>query len=257
MMSAIVIGAAVGMLAGIGKAAAYTIEYNEKKNELKKTRDNLDAQYNLAKSQAEEQAGAAEKELRAGIADARLAQGVGAGTSARNAVMQNEIANQQIAQLQIEGARDIGSSVQDVAMSGVRLMRDAEGNIADGAGRNTANDVRRTTSQARVQAEISRSQSLEQARASYYSADRQIASYGRQIQSTKDELRRTLASMDLSYTQQRQAFTDDIDYMDSAKGKTLMNLNILSMMFGSSLNGASKGLSLYGTGRRYGLWGNE
>lgn len=255
MMSAIVIGAAIGMLAGMGKAAAYSIEYDEKKKELKKTRDNLDAQYNLVRSQAEEQAGAAEKELKADIADARLAQGVGAGTAARNAVMQNEIANQQVAQLQIEGARAMGSSVQDVAMSGVRLMRDSEGNIADGAGRNTANDVRRATTQARVQAEISRSQSLEQARASYYSADRQIASYGRQIQSTKDELRRTLARMDLSYRQQRQALTDDIDYMESTTGESVRNLNIFSMLFGSTLNGASKGLGLYGEGKRYGLWG--
>ena len=252
-----IIGAAIGMAGGIANSFAKQSEYDNTLFELKTKRDMLDQQYSLKKEQINAVAGENVAELETNIADANITRGANLSSSATNMVDQQRIANMQIAQLQVEAAEAKGAAVQDVAMSGTRLMTDENGNVINSGVFNTSRRAARAEEQAKAQAQINMRQSFASATANYTDATMRMQSYRRQIASTRSQLERDLASLDLNYNQQRYELSSDIEYMESDAGERQLRLSIISSILGGTMNGASSGLKLYSTGKEYGLWDNN
>lgn len=258
-MSAVVgaiIGAVAGLVGGFGNAIASDVEYKEKLKALEVKRSNLEASYNLAVNQTKAAAEESMAVLDANAAETKMSQGIGLRSSATNQAMQDAITTRQIAELQIEAAQARGAAVQDVALSGTRLMRDSEGNIVNPGAYNTARAADRSIAQAQAQRSLQRYQSLENARQNYYSADRQIASYGKQKELTRNELERTLKKYELAYQQEYSELTGEIGYMEDTSwsgGWTMHWLSNVTNVLSLGMSGASQGLSTYKEGKGY-LW---
>lgn len=239
------IGLVGGLIAGAAKTYSDMVEYTETYNELNRKRNELTASYNQAVEQTKAQAAESEEAIRANIADTKLAQGIALGTAAHNAALQDQIAQQQMAQLQLEAREQRGAAVQSVATSGVRQFGNAQVY-------RTQRAYDRSIAVAERQRELSRFQSMESARANYYNADRQIASYDRQITYNQNELQRTLDRYETQYNQQKAAYDENIRYMDE-EGWNLHVFNNVANILSFGATGASSGMSMYRQGQGY-LW---
>ena len=248
------VGAVIGMVGGFANAFAMQSEYNETLAELINKRQMLDEQYDLKKQQINEVAKESVAELDANIGEENLARGITAGSSAKNMVDQQRLANMQMAELQVQAAEAKGAAVQDVALSGTRLMRDAEGNVYNAGAYSTIRAATRAEDQAKAQIQINTRQSFASAVANYTDSSLRMESYKRRIATTKSQLERDLASLDLNYRQSRFELTSDIDYMESSSGERQLTLSMLGAIFGGTANGLSSSLKLYSTGKDYKLW---
>ena len=248
------VGSALGMMGGFANAFAMQSEYNETLAELLNKRQMLDEQYDLKKQQINEVADESVAELNTNIAEQNLARGITAGASAKNMVDQQRLANMQMAELQVQAAEAKGAAVQDVALSGTRLMRDAEGNVYNAGAYSTTRAAERSVAQAKAQMQINMRQSFASAVANYTDSSLRMESYKRRIAATKSQLERDLASLDLNYRQSRFELTSDIDYMESDTGERQLRRSMLGAIFGGAANGLSSSLKLYSTGKDYNLW---
>lgn len=248
------VGALLGMAGGISNAFAMQSEYDNTLFELKVKRDMLDKQYDLKKQQINEVADESVAELNTNIAEENLARGITAGSSAKNMVDQQRVANMQMAELQVQAAEAKGAAVQDVALSGTRLMRDAEGNVYNAGAYSTARAAERSAAQAKAQIQINMRQSFSSAVANYTDSSLRMESYRRRINATKNQLERDLASLDLNYNQSRYELTSDIEYMQSDAGERQLRRSMIGAILGGTANGISSGLKLYSTGKEYKLW---
>lgn len=246
----IVAGALVGLAKGAIDAYSYAQEWDAKKKELETAQKNLQENYDLSVKQATEEAAEAETVLRANVADTKLAQGVGIRNAAHNAALQDQIAQQQMAELQISAREQQGAAVQNAAVSGVRQFGNAQ---AYRAGR--AAD--RAMASAERQRELSRFQTLESARANYYNADRQIASYNRQIDYNSNELQRTLDRYETAYNQQYSANQKELDYMNSDEATFLGSMHMFFGVASSMLGGMTWGMGFGGTSGSSGSSGSS
>lgn len=238
MGALLVVGAAIGAAKGMMNAWNANEQYNETLNDLKQKRQDLEKQYNLGNEIAQNQADRSIRELEANKADTKLSQAVGLGTSAKNIALQEEIQNLQMAELQIQAADAKGSAIQGVATSGVRLMKDAEGNIINAGVRRTELASGRSIALAEAQRGLSRFQNFESARANYLSTSLQINAYQRKIAYTKDELAETLRKSKMLYDQQARDLDRDIAYMDSEEGRRTFNNGLMLDFFASTIGGA-------------------
>jgi len=259
MGALLVIGAAIGGIKAIVNANVAEAEYKEKLADLKQDQIDLTESFNDSVAKAAAETEEANKSVQANIADTKLTQAVGLGTSAKNIVLQEEIQNLQRAELELEAADARGSAIQSVATSGVRLMRDAEGNIVNAGVRRAELASDRSRVLAQKQAEYSRFQSIENARANYLQSSLNLAAYQREIAYNGTVLRdaegniiggtgkfgRTYGTYKLNYDQQYNRNQKEIDYMDSDEGwkdfRSAQLINIFAGMVGGAVSMGSLG----------------
>lgn len=181
MGALIVIGAALGLAKGLGNVLAAQTEYEEKVSDLEQTQKELSAQFDNSVANAAADVEEANKRLEANIADTTVMRNERLGTSANSIAMQEQIQAQQIAELQLQAADARGAAIQDTATSGVRLMRDADGNVVNAGVYRAEKAGERSLSAAIAQRNLSRYQNIESARANYLQANMNLAAYQREI----------------------------------------------------------------------------
>ena len=253
MGALIAVGFLVGAAKGAVNAMASDNEYWSKINDLKQAQKDLTDSYENSVANAAAETEEANKKIQANIADTKLTQAVGLGTSAKNIALQEEIQNIQRAELEIQAAEAKGSAIQGVATSGVRLMRDADGNIMNAGVRRTELASDRSRLLARKQAEYSRFQNIENARANYLQSNLNLAAYQREIAYNGTVLRdaegnviggtgkfgRTYSTYKLSYDQQYRRNQKELNYLTSDEGKFLHDASMVLGFFGSAIGGAT------------------
>lgn len=243
-----------GAISGMFSMVNRGVQYNEKLRELQNQKTQLTDQYNLAVKQANAEAEDVIQQATDNIADARASRDISLGQNINTIVDQDRLANMQLAELQVQAAQSKGSAVQNVALSGTRLMQNEQGEIGNASVYATESANNRQLNYAKEQTKAQIRQSIGQAQQNYFSANMQIAAYERQKKYTKSALNRTLESLELQYNQQKENIDYDINYMTSGKGQFMLGASMIGDYFSGILNGFSSGLSLYNSGVSAGLW---
>jgi len=251
LLAALAIGGAIGgLLKGSASANARQADYEDKVEELNRSKETLTTQYSQAGASdalARSQALLVAKENKAEfnlLADETLANRDMAITQKGKASsMESQINATQIATLAVENEKAMGAAGQQVATSGFRGTGTA-GNVADEAKRAAAVSL----AQAKAQNNLVNFQSYASAVSAYTSANQQIASYKRKVDAVDSDYQRNIASLDLRkaqtkelYDQQSGFLTEDIGYMEG-EGYTAMKqasaLDVLGGLFGGLFDGA-------------------
>lgn len=256
MITAMIIGGAIGLGAGLVKAYSNDVQTREKRKELERTKDRLTSEYNVSKELLNNSANRAIDNLNANIQDTTNMRDRAAGSAGRQIVDQQVLNGMQMAQLQVQAAEAQGSALQDVAMSGTRRMTDSEGNVMNAGAFVTRQRAADSIALARTQADIQTRQSLESANYSYTNANMQIRSYQRQIENTRGELADRLKQLQTSYDNQISEIDYDLNYMNSSEFKWIQGLTNAFDVLGSTFNGVTGGMDFWGTGQQYN-WGRK
>jgi len=277
MLGVLMIG---GMIAGGLKAYSRSVEYDEKLNDLKQKREDLKDTFNDSIANVAADLADANRKLEANIQDTTTMRDASARTSGKQLLNQQVLAEMDMADLQVQAADQMGSAMQNLAMSGTRRMvatresnvksENGKYDVVTGAGQvgrvlnpqvfKTQGAVDSAISKARTQANISFFNNADQARMSYLNSTLNIKAYQREIEMNGSleldaegkvqfdengkvkgtgKAARTINSYKLSYDQQYNELTRDIDYMNG-EGNTMLGLS----MFGDFLSGLFGGLSM-------------
>jgi hypothetical protein len=230
LFGAAVAGLGLGLADAVGKSKAREAEYQDKLNELERTKALLDTQfsqakqsYNLATDQAREQTAEANKELRLLSSETLDNRDMALDQTARAGSMQSEINAMQMATLAVENQQQLGEATQRVATSGFR---------GTGTALSLVENVKEagsfSTQQARMQSMMSNYRTYASAVSNYTSATQQADAYMRKIRQNKNQLNRELEKLELQMNQTTETYmqkggylAEDIEYMKDEGYKAL------------------------------------
>ena len=256
LIGSAIVGGVIGLGNGIASAKSQQAGFDDKLTELNHSVETLDSNYNqatasyeLSKKQSIEAAKATTDEYSFLAEETLENRDTSLAQSATTGSMQSQVNAAQIATLEVENEKAVGTANSAAASSGFRGTGTSK-NIVDNAKSSGADIIK----QAKMQASLSNAQTYNQAVNNYTSANQQEAAYQRRIAETEDTLDRTLASLDLAqdqaeenYTREGGYLTSDIDYMNT-EGKSALKSskawNIISGLFGGASSGLSFGKSI-------------
>jgi len=203
-MGWLIAGAVVGIIGaftgGIGKIANRAIQEKETKKELATAKSNLENSYSLSVKQLNE---TEQLEISQAIAnrDITLTQ------RAQGMEIQNQIYNEQQAELAVKASQAEGQAIQQVATSGFRDTGSAM-NVVNST--NTAYDL--AIAKQNNQIALEKYENYNTALNNYTNANMQLEQYKLQIQQKRE-------SMEHEYQTDLNAINDDINYMNSDEFK--------------------------------------
>ena len=250
-------GLALGLAKGAYDAYSYSQQWDEKKKQLERDQKNLKESFDLKVQNLAEDLEEGNTKLESDIRNVKYARETNLRNAASNAQLQDQINNLQMAELQVQQAEALGSAVQGLATSGVRRMTASQddafgvraGDVMNPGVFVTKQSTDRNIALARLQADLSRRQSMESARMNYLDATLNMESYRRQINENGTVIRdengniiggtgefgRAYREYKLSYDQQYNANQEELDYMNSdeatRRGTATMFLNLLTAGF--------------------------
>lgn len=258
-------GLALGMAKGAYDAYSYSQQWDEKKKQLETDKKNLKDSFDLKVKNMAEELEEGNAKLQSDIQDAKYVRETNLRESASNVGLQEQINNLQMAELQVQQAEAVGSAVQGLATSGVRRLTATQddalgvrsGDVMNAGVFRTRQASERGIALARLQADLSRRQGIENARMNYLNATMNMESYRRQIAENgkvkydengniiggTGKFGRAYSEYKLSYDQQASAYQEELDYMNSPEATRMGILN----MFFSTLSGGIGGATSMAT----------
>jgi len=241
-----------GLAKGIASANSRNAEYQDKVEELNRSKEQLNQQYSQAKDsyslsvdQAKDSLADTNKELGL-LADETLAnRDMAIKQTATSGGMQSQLDAAQIATLAVQNEQSVGAANQAAATSGFRGTGTAKNVV-----KNTQSSADDAMAQARMQSDLSKYQTYASAVSTYTDANQRVASYNRKIEQNQTDTDRQLEALQLqmdqttdSYNLQGGYLASDLEYLQT-KGKSAMQFGATTDLFGGLFGGLASGAQL-------------